>query len=49
VRWTDPISEDPEDNPRGRPSGSRAVDEYLADAYRLRARFGFYDVLVPRD
>lgn len=48
VRWTDPISSRPEPNPRGRPSGSRALDEHLASAYRLRARFGSYDVLVPR-
>ena len=39
----------PEPNHRGRPSGSRALDEYLASAYRLDARFGAYDVLVPRD
>jgi hypothetical protein len=48
VRWTDPISSRPEPNERGRPSGSRALDEYLQDAYRLEARFGAYDVLVPR-
>jgi hypothetical protein len=48
VRWTDPISSRPEPNERGRPSGSRALDEHLASAYRRRARFGYYDVLVPR-
>jgi hypothetical protein len=48
VRWTDPASSDPEPNRRGRPSGSRRLDEYLAAAYRLDARFGAYDVLVPR-
>jgi len=48
IRWTDPISSRPEPNPRGRPSGSRALDAYLASAYRLRGRFGYYDVLVPR-
>jgi hypothetical protein len=48
VRWTDPISSRPEPNERGRPSGSRALDEYLASAYRLRARYGAYDILVPR-
>lgn len=48
VRWTDPISSRREPNGRGRPSGSRALDEHLASAYRLRARFGSYDVLVPR-
>ena len=48
VRWTDPLSSRPEPNARGRPSGSRALDEHLASAYRLRARLGAYDVLVPR-
>jgi hypothetical protein len=48
VRWTDPASSAPEPNPRGRPSGSRRLDAYLAGAYRLRARYGYYDVLVPR-
>jgi hypothetical protein len=48
VRWTDPASSRPEPNRRGRPSGSRALDEYLAEAYRLDARYGAYDVLVPR-
>jgi hypothetical protein len=46
VRWTDPASSRPEPNRRGRPSGSRALDEYLASAYRLDARYGAYDVLV---
>jgi hypothetical protein len=48
VRWTDPSSSRPEPNERGRPSGSRALDRYLAGRYRLRARFGRYDVLTPR-
>ncbi len=48
VRWTDPRSSLPEPNPRGRPSGSRALDEHLARAYELRGRYGAYDVLVPR-
>ena len=48
VRWTDPASSRPEPNRRGRPSGSRALDEYLAAAFRLDARHGAYDVLVPR-
>lgn len=48
VRWTDPASSRAEPNARGRPSGSRALDRYLDSAYRLRARFGRYDVLVPR-
>jgi hypothetical protein len=48
VRWLDPASSQPEPNSRGRPSGSRALDEYLASAYRPDARFGAYQVLVPR-
>jgi len=48
VRWTDPASARPEPNRRGRPSGSRALDEYLAAEYRLDRRYGAYDVLVPR-
>ncbi len=48
VRWTDPASARPEPNRRGRPSGSRELDEYLASAYRLDERHGAYDVLVPR-
>jgi hypothetical protein len=48
VRWTDPASAQPEPNRRGRPSGSRALDDYLNRAYKLKARYGFYDVLVPR-
>jgi hypothetical protein len=48
IRWTDPASSQPEPNRRGRSSGSRALDRYLASAYRLDARYGFYDILVPR-
>jgi hypothetical protein len=48
VRWTDPASAKPEPNRRGRPSGSTALDDYLNRAYTLNARYGFYDVLVPR-
>ncbi len=48
VRWTDPDSARRETNERGEPSGSRLLDEYLARAYRERARFGYYVVLEPR-
>jgi hypothetical protein len=48
VRWTSPESARPEPNRRGRPSGSTALDDYLESDYRLEARFGDYDVLVPR-
>ncbi len=48
IRWTDPASSRPEPNRRGRPSGSRALDDYLRAAYREDSRFGAYVVLVPR-
>jgi hypothetical protein len=48
VRWTAPESAKPEPNRRGRPSGSTALDDYIHGAYRLKARFGDYAVLVPR-
>ena len=48
VRWTDPASATPEPNRRGRPSGSRALDEYIEREYRLDATYGPYDVLVRR-
>jgi MFS family permease len=48
IRWLDPLSSKPEPNARGRSSGSRALDRYLAGAYREHARFGDYAILVPR-
>jgi hypothetical protein len=48
VRWTDPLSSKAEPNLRGRPSGSHALDDYLASEYRLLERLYHYDVLVPR-
>ena len=48
VRWTAPESAKPEPNRRGRPSGSRALDEYIESAYVLDGRFGDYEVLRPR-
>ena len=48
VRWTAPESAKPEPNRRGRPSGSRALDDYLHERLPPRARFGDYEVLVPR-
>ena len=48
IRWLDPISSRPEPNERGRPSGSTALDDHLAAAYRPEARFGPYELLVPR-
>jgi hypothetical protein len=46
IRWLDPLSSKPEPNERGRSSGSRALDRYLAGAYARRARFGAYEILV---
>jgi hypothetical protein len=48
VRWTDPSSAGREQNLRGRPSGVRLVDRYLAARYRRVARYGYYDILAPR-
>jgi hypothetical protein len=48
IRWTDPASAAAEPNRRGRPSGSRALDEYIDGAYVLKARYGSYDVLESR-
>lgn len=48
VRWTDPISTVREPNLRGRSSGSRTLDEYVAGAYRPLDRLGEYEVLIPR-
>lgn len=48
VRWTDPLSSKAEPNLRGRSSGARELDGYLAASYRLLERLYRYDVLVPR-
>jgi hypothetical protein len=48
VRWTDPISVVREPNLRGKPSGSRRLDRWLASRYRLAERAGYYELLVPR-
>ena len=48
VRWNHPTTVRREDNRRGEPSGSRLLDEHLARAYRVHARFGWYEILVPR-
>jgi hypothetical protein len=48
IRWLDPLSSKAEPNARGRPSGSRTLDAYLARAYRQQSRHGNYAILVPR-
>jgi hypothetical protein len=48
VRWTHPLSSQREPNRRGRPSGSRILDAYLARTYRPEASFGYYRVLRRR-
>jgi hypothetical protein len=47
VRWTDPLSDQPEPNRRGRSSGVHTVDDWVGLHYRLLARLYHYDVLVP--
>ena len=48
VRWTDPVTAAPEPNLSGVSSGVRLLDAYLAAAYRPAARYGAWQVLVPR-
>lgn len=48
VRWTDPLSSQPEPNLRGRSTGSHILDDYLSRAYRQVAQFGVYVVLERR-
>ncbi|HEU0018910.1 MAG TPA: hypothetical protein VFQ14_01335 [Thermoleophilaceae bacterium] len=48
VRWTDLASTVREPNLRGRPTGVRLLDRWVADRYRLLARAGDYEILVPR-
>jgi hypothetical protein len=48
VRWLDPISVRREPNKRGESTGVHLVDRYLESRYRPLARYGDYQVLVPR-
>jgi hypothetical protein len=48
VRWTSRASTEREPNLRGRPTGVRILDRWVADRYRLLARTGDYEILVPR-
>lgn len=46
VRWTDPLSDRPEPNLRGRPTGVHTVDNWVAAHYRVLARLYHYTVLI---
>ena len=48
VRWTSAASAEREPNLRGRPTGVRILDRWVADRYRLLDRAGDYEILVPR-
>jgi len=48
VRWTDRASTVREPNLRGRPTGVRVLDRWVAGHYRLLTRTGDYEILVPR-
>jgi len=48
VRWTAAASTVREPNLRGDPTGVRVLDRWVADRYRLLARAGDYEILVPR-
>lgn len=48
VRWTAPVASEAEPNLRGRKSGVRILDDWIARNYRLEERLHHYDVLVPR-
>ena len=46
VRWTDPLSSQAEPNLRGRATGVRILDYWVASHYRLSTRLYHYDVLT---
>jgi hypothetical protein len=48
VRWLDPRAALVEPNGAGRSSGVRLLDRYIAENFRRRARYGYYEVLVRR-
>jgi len=47
VRWTSPESTKREPNDRGKPTGVRTLDKWLAANYRPAEQFGYYEILVP--
>jgi hypothetical protein len=48
VRWTAPVTAEPEPNRAGESSGVRILDDYLAREYRQVAKLGWYVMLEPR-
>jgi hypothetical protein len=48
VRWTAPITAEPEPNRAGESSGVRILDDYLVREYRQVAKLGWYVMLEPR-
>ncbi len=46
VRWTDPLSDTPEPNLRGRATGVHTLDDWVAAHYRVLARLYHYTVLI---
>jgi hypothetical protein len=48
VRWLSPESTIREPNRRGKPTGIRTLDIWLAQNYRPAERYGDYQLLVPR-
>ena len=47
VRWTAPITAEPEPNRAGESSGVRILDDFLAREYRQVAKLGYYVMLEP--
>ena len=47
VRWTAPITAEPEPNRAGESSGVRILDDYLEREYRQVAKLGYYVMLEP--
>src|SRR3712207_9027135 len=48
VRWTAPITAEPEPNRAGESSGVTILDDFLAREYRQVAKLGWYVMLEPR-
>ena len=48
VRWTAPLSAEPEPNKGGEPTGVTILDDHLRRAYRPEARYGAFVILERR-